>query len=349
MVKRSGRRRNALVLLMVAAVLMMAGGCAAGGSAGLSALVTAEGKGASPDAEQTVGGDLAGESGGYTAIYVPDDREGSELPGGEGAEAPTEETVPLGGGAGAIGEQPGGEGGEAGRGQDKPDDSNGTGEISPDSDVPGMDGEQAVDGDGDRGVATEPGKEVKRVALTFDDGPDLKYTTAILDILKEEDVKATFFVVGIQVEKYPDIVLRMIDEGHVVGNHTQGHKDLSKLSKAQMLKQIEEADQAIEEAIGVRVPLFRAPYGAVSELLKETLAEQGRRLVGWTVDTRDWAGTSIADMRDMIRKETKSDGIILMHSFGGKHIANTVEMLPDVIRDLRELGFAFVTVDDIPE
>lgn len=195
----------------------------------------------------------------------------------------------------------------------------------------------------------ETAGEQKLAALTFDDGPDAKYTTAILDILKEKGVKATFFVVGTQVEKYPDVMKRIEEEGHAIGNHTQGHENLRELGRTGILQQITEADEAIEQAVGDAPSLFRAPYGAISDTLLDVLEENERRLVGWTVDTRDWAGTSIADMREMIRTKTEANGIILMHSFGGKHIRNTVEMLPGVIDDLQELGFTLVTVDQIEE
>ncbi|OBR65765.1 hypothetical protein A7K91_14055 [Paenibacillus oryzae] len=187
------------------------------------------------------------------------------------------------------------------------------------------------------------------MALTFDDGPDTRYTTAILDILKEKNVKATFFVVGTQVKKYPDVLKRIVEEGHAIGNHSQNHKDLSKLTKEQIAKEIDQADAAIEDVLGYKPELFRAPYGALSQTLKKTLKEKDRKLVGWTVDTRDWAGTSIKDMREVISNNSKPNGIILMHSFGGKHIANTVKMLPDVIDDLTKQGYTFVTADELVE
>lgn len=199
-----------------------------------------------------------------------------------------------------------------------------------------------------QGEAAPVQQELKYAALTFDDGPDLKYTTAILDILKDKNVKATFFVVGLQVGKYPEILQRIVDEGHAVGNHSQNHADLSKRSKAQILKEIEKADQLIEDAVGFTPELFRAPYGAVSKTLHDVMKEKERQLIGWTVDTRDWAGTSPDDMREMIKSETKPGGIILMHSFGGKHIANTVEALPFIIDDLKELGYTLVTVNELP-
>ncbi|MGO4541926.1 polysaccharide deacetylase family protein [Paenibacillus sp. 2TAB19] len=200
------------------------------------------------------------------------------------------------------------------------------------------------------GTATaEPDKEEQKViALTFDDGPDKRYTPAILDILKEKGVKATFFVVGLQVNKSPEVLERIVKEGHEIGNHTYNHKDLSKLGKDAILKEINDSDKLIKDAVGFTPVLFRAPYGAVSDTLKDIVKNTGRHMIGWNIDTRDWAGTSVADMQEMIRTEAKPGGIILMHSFGGKHIANTVEALPGIIDELTEMGYTFATIDELP-
>ncbi|WP_216651715.1 polysaccharide deacetylase family protein [Paenibacillus sp. NEAU-GSW1] len=190
-------------------------------------------------------------------------------------------------------------------------------------------------------------QEKKLVALTFDDGPDSRYTTAILDILKEKGVKATFFVVGQQVEKEPETLKRIVDEGHAVGNHTMNHKQLPKLTDKQMKQEIESADKLIEKVIGYKPTMVRAPYGAVSDALKKYMKSENRQLVGWNVDTRDWAGTSVSDMRSMIKEKAKPGAIILMHSFGSKNIKHTVEMLPGAIDDLKKMGYTFVTADQL--
>ncbi|WP_341281098.1 polysaccharide deacetylase family protein [Paenibacillus sp. FSL H8-0537] len=196
--------------------------------------------------------------------------------------------------------------------------------------------------------ASKPDKEQKLVALTFDDGPDSRYTPAILDILKKKGVKATFFVVGVQVKKDPDVLKRIVDEGHEIGNHTTHHKDLTKLTKSQIWEEITTTDKLIKDAVGFTPNLVRAPYGAVNSTVKQLMKEKGRELVSWNVDTRDWAGTSIAVMKQNISEHTKPGGIILMHSFGGKGIKNTVDMLPDVIDSLHKKGYTFVTIDEMP-
>ncbi|SDE08264.1 Peptidoglycan/xylan/chitin deacetylase, PgdA/CDA1 family [Paenibacillus sp. UNCCL117] len=188
----------------------------------------------------------------------------------------------------------------------------------------------------------------KRVALTFDDGPDAKYTPAVLDILKEHGVKATFFVVGDQVDKHPDILKRILDEGHAIGNHSLSHANFSKLTDEQMDREIEEADRRLLRIAGDVPRLFRAPYGAAPDRLKERLKAADRTLVGWTVDTRDWAGTSPSEIMALVRKQTKPGGIILMHSFGGRKgdLSNTLEALPKVIDYLKTEGYALVSVPE---
>lgn len=217
-------------------------------------------------------------------------------------------------------------------------------------------GEQAQEGDAG---PSEPGQPEpdrkpepgKLVALTFDDGPDGKYTPKILDLLKEQEVPATFFLVGTQVEKFPDIVQRILEEGHSIGNHTWNHADLSKKSLAQIREQIRKADDVLKEAAGFMPVLFRAPYGAVSDTLKKELKKQGRELVGWNVDTRDWAGTPVNKMRKTVNETVRPGSIILMHSFGGKNgdLTNTLELLPLIIEDLRDQGYTFVTVEQLLE
>ncbi|TMV49505.1 polysaccharide deacetylase family protein [Paenibacillus mesophilus] len=200
------------------------------------------------------------------------------------------------------------------------------------------------------GQGAAPHKQgVKRVALTFDDGPDKKYTPLILDELKKREVKATFFVVGIQVAKYGDVLKRITAEGHAIGNHSWDHADLTKRTPEQVAEQIGKTDNAIHKALGTGTDLFRPPYGAADDKVKKAAAAAHRHLVQWTVDTRDWAGTTPEEMLEKVKKQTKPDGIILMHCFGGKNgkLDNTVEALPKMIDYLKEEGYTFVTVPEL--
>lgn len=186
----------------------------------------------------------------------------------------------------------------------------------------------------------------KLVALTFDDGPDGRFTPAILAILKASKIHATFFTVGIQVNHYGSMMKRIKADGHEIGNHSYSHKDLSKLDREQILSQIKQADVLINKQSGYVPRIVRAPYGAVSPLLRTIMKENHRDLIGWSVDTRDWAGSSVATMRANVNKNTHPGGIILMHSFGSK-LDNTVQLLPLIIKDLKNKGYTFVTVSEL--
>ncbi|WP_246096646.1 polysaccharide deacetylase family protein [Paenibacillus sinopodophylli] len=207
--------------------------------------------------------------------------------------------------------------------------------------------EEQLDDPDPSSPVSKPAAGEKYIALTFDDGPDQRYTNDILDILKEKGVKATFFVVGQQVKKNPEVLQRIVEEGHSIGNHTYNHKDLSKLNKQQIIQEIKTTDAIIKKTVGYTPVMVRAPYGAVSDTLKVLLKASKRDLVSWNIDTRDWAGTSAADMSKMIKKEAKPNGIILMHSFGSKNIKNTVQALPGIIDDLVDMGYTLVTADQI--
>lgn len=191
----------------------------------------------------------------------------------------------------------------------------------------------------------------KLVALTFDDGPDNNYTSDIMDILKEYKVHATFFVVGLQVVKYPEMAKRIVDEGHTIGNHSWSHKDLTKLTSIARDEEINKTQQAIKEATGIVPELMRAPYGAISDAVLKSIHNENMKHVYWTVDTRDWAGTAVADMHENVLANTDVGGIILMHSFGGRRnaIAHTIKLLPSLIEDLTAKGYEFVTVDELIE
>ncbi len=190
-------------------------------------------------------------------------------------------------------------------------------------------------------------KGTRAVALTFDDGPDGRTTPAILDILKKNGIKATFFVVGTQVKQYPDVVARIVKEGHALGNHTYHHADLAKTGRTKILQEIAYNDTLIERATGLIPSLFRPPYGSTSPQLKQILRDSGRSMELWNVDTRDWAGTSVAAMRANVNRNVKPGSVILMHSFGSK--LHTAELLPLIIKDLKNKGYVFVTVDELPE
>ncbi|SDO29493.1 Peptidoglycan/xylan/chitin deacetylase, PgdA/CDA1 family [Paenibacillus sp. yr247] len=189
----------------------------------------------------------------------------------------------------------------------------------------------------------------KQVALTFDDGPDDKYTLKILDILKANGIKATFFVVGEHAAKYPAVLRRIVQEGHVVGNHSWDHPDLLKLSNELIRNEITKTDDVIRNISGASPTLFRAPYGAVNNDVRIDAASTGHHLIGWSVDTLDWKGKSTAEIINAVKKEVTPGAIILQHSAGGKggNLTNTIQALPQIISYLKQNNYSFVTVPEL--
>lgn len=193
----------------------------------------------------------------------------------------------------------------------------------------------------------EVNTESKQVAITFDDGPDNRYTPQILDILKENNVKATFFLVGRQIHKDPDVVRRIYQEGHEIGNHTVNHPNLNKMSLDEIKGEIEDNNAKIKELTGHTPVLFRSPYGNATEQVKNVLKENHLLLINWSVDTRDWKAATPATILANVKAGVRPGSIILQHSFGGKKVRNTVEALPEEIKWLKEQGYSLVTVSEL--
>ena len=159
--------------------------------------------------------------------------------------------------------------------------------------------------------------EVPAFQLTFDDGPNPKITPQVLDWLKENQFHATFFLVGENVTRYPDLVRRIIAEGHDIGNHSWSHPKLSGLSDAKVRDQLRRTEDAIVKACGRRPTLFRPPYGALKPAQKAWIEKEfGYKIVLWDIDTLDWTKkTTSADVARRIEKGLKpgSPNIILSH------------------------------------
>ncbi len=190
-----------------------------------------------------------------------------------------------------------------------------------------------------------PGEQ-KVVAFTFDDGPWPSSTRQILDILKENNIKGTFFWVGSALKNQKDIAKEVVSEGHVVANHTWSHR-YQKYSPAGAAEEIESTSQLIEELTGVESPLFRPPGGVLDNGLVDYVFKQNHVNVMWSVDSQDWKASS-DKIIDNVLKQAKSGGIILMHDGGGDRSA-TVKALPTVIKKLSEQGYSFVTIPELLE
>ncbi|MDP2858120.1 MAG: glycerol-3-phosphate acyltransferase [Bacillota bacterium] len=198
------------------------------------------------------------------------------------------------------------------------------------------------------------GPYYKVVALTFDDGPDPVYTPQILDVLKKNNVKATFFIVGRHAEKYPAIVRQIAADGHNIGNHSETHPiNLVMLSKEKIAQEVIKAEEAIYRACGIRPYLFRPPRGLYNKALTSLLRESRYTLVLWSLSSRDWQEPSYKEIVWRITTGIKNGDILLFHDSGslivpeGGSRESTVAALPYVIKELRDKGYRFVTIQDL--
>lgn len=191
-----------------------------------------------------------------------------------------------------------------------------------------------------------PYRDKKVAYLTFDDGPDDKNTAAVLDILKQEGVKATFYVLGKNVKAYPETTKRIFDEGHALGNHSYDH-DYKRLyaSAESYLAEMEQADDAIYELLGLRPLITRAPSGRMGNFTsayENIITANGYVEHDWNVSSADAAPNHpvAQDFIDNISGQAvMNSAIILMHSSAGHE--ETVKALPEIIRVLREKGYTF--------
>lgn len=198
------------------------------------------------------------------------------------------------------------------------------------------------------------GVDGKAVALTFDDGPDPRYTTAILDALKAKDVKATFFVVGANIVDHPDIVRRMVAEGHEVGSHTFFHPENDEMDAVRSQLELNALQRLVASVTGRTTYLFRTPYGRSEGPLTEAEAVQQRRfenegymVAGADIVPRDWEGMSAIEIADYVigQKTAGAAEVIVMHDAGGDRSA-TVAAVPMIVDRLAAEGYRFVPLSD---
>jgi peptidoglycan/xylan/chitin deacetylase (PgdA/CDA1 family) len=193
-----------------------------------------------------------------------------------------------------------------------------------------------------------------QIAFTFDDGPDPTTTPAILDILHDYGIKATFFVIGARAEEHPELIDRIASEGHTLGNHTYYHRDLTKLAPEQVLGELQDTQTAIDQALGThsQITLFRPPCGAPYNTETDKLStfqgfmqEQKMYPVMWNIDSLDWALKDQPDrIVDNVAQVTPEDGgVILLHDTQPQ----TVEALPRIIDYYKGRNFQFTGVRDL--
>ena len=206
-----------------------------------------------------------------------------------------------------------------------------------------MDGRKTMSVSSDSVRSRSISDEVRPVvALTFDDGPNASSTPILLDGLKERKVRATFFLIGENVEKGENekIVKRMYEEGHLIGNHTYTHCNLSKLETGEAKKELEQTDTVIEKITGKQPAFARAPYG---ELPVDSEQDLSRIYIGWTVDPLDWMTEDAGAVVKTVVEEINPGDIILLHDC----YPSSVQAAIRIVDLLQGKGYEFVTVDHL--
>ena len=189
------------------------------------------------------------------------------------------------------------------------------------------------------------------VALTFDDGPRPPFTDAILDVLRDQGIVATFFLVGQNAQRHPELARRIVREGHAVGNHGWAHRALDELSNAAAHDEIARGARAIRQATGVQPRILRPPFGALDRRIRGRegiAADHGQTLVMWSVETRDWATRSPLEVAVGTLRQVQPGAVVLLHDGGGnrEHVVTATRWM---VGHLARQGYRFVTVPQLLE
>ena len=190
-----------------------------------------------------------------------------------------------------------------------------------------------------------PGVDCRRakcVALTFDDGPDI-YTERLLHTLRSAHVRATFFMVGIQVQKFPAVARHVAGATEEIGDHTWDHQDLTQISPHDARVEIARARTEIADVIGMLPALFRPPYGSMNPAVAAMVGSAGMPVIQWNVDTLDWRDRITNVVAQRAVNQARPGSIILMHDI----YPSTVDAVPAIIKGLRQRGFTLVTVSQL--
>ncbi len=197
-------------------------------------------------------------------------------------------------------------------------------------------------------IVWEINTDEKIVALTFDDGPHRKYTSQLLDLLAKYNAKATFFIVGQNAEKNPEVVARMFKDGHELANHTFTHP--LRTNVPNLLKEIKQTNDSIQSITGFTPTLFRPVEGQFSDAMIDAIAKEGYKVVMWSwhLDTLDWKSPGTSRIVNTVLKGVKEGNIVLFHDGGGNR-QQTVKAMERILPELKKQGYRFVTVSELLE
>ena len=183
----------------------------------------------------------------------------------------------------------------------------------------------------------------REIALTFDDGPHPTITPKVLDELRARNTKATFFVLGNRVKRYPWILQRIVAEGHEVGNHTWSHRFLANLSAESIEHEISETQNLIRQTTGVECSLFRPPAGILSAVAEKIIQKHNLSVILWSVDPGDWRARNTDRIYQSVIRHVQSGSIVVCHDI----YPSTLRALPRILETLSEKGYRFSTVSQL--
>lgn len=190
------------------------------------------------------------------------------------------------------------------------------------------------------GVSDNKAADIRRVALTFDDGPHPVYTERLLEGLKERGVKATFFVTGEHAELHPEIIKTMAEEGHLVGNHTYSHIQLTGTNRETYKEELVKTNEILKKITGQEVQYVRPPYGSWDKSFEKEL---NMFPVLWSVDPMDWCSENVGSITEKIVSKVKENDIILMHDYYDTSVTAALMVVDELLKE----GYTFVTVEEI--
>ena len=188
-----------------------------------------------------------------------------------------------------------------------------------------------------------PLENQKKIAITFDDGPN-EMTLSVLDVLRKYNAKATFFCIGKNIETHPDILKKMIKEGHVVGNHSYSHSSFFDFyKKNKIIAEIEQTDALIESVSGLKTKLFRPPYGVTNPSIRRALKVTKHQSIGWNIRSLDGIIKNEKFLLDRIIKRIKPGGIVLLHDTSSQ----TVSVLEELLSFLQKNNYTVVPLEEL--
>ena len=198
----------------------------------------------------------------------------------------------------------------------------------------------------------DPAVKENLIALTFDDGPDAIYTPKVLDILKSNNIKASFFIIGKKIKKFPEVAKRIYSEGHAIGNHTYNHLNCLYINIDQLKYEVSRTETLIDSLFGKSNKYVRMPFGFISNEQYLTLTELGYKIIGWDVDSYDWDidHNTIEGIVNRVVSQSKPGKIVLLHCADYLDLSSrekTIEALPEIIKELQKKNYKFVTLENL--